>query len=148
MRALALSLTLLFLTACSTTSAVHQAHTRAPGQAYEYAFANQGGDDAEGIAKLDAVIQSHLRDAGLLAPAAAEGRIEVVVKHFYVRSNGARFWAGIMAGRDKIISQVRVLGVDGAQAGDFEVETTNTTAWGTTEGLMKTHAEEIVTRLQ
>lgn len=148
MRALLVSATLLFLAACSTTSAVHQAHTRAPGQSYEYSFTNRGGDDAEGVAKLDAVIQSHLRDAGLLAPASADGKIEVVVKHFYVRSNAARFWAGIMAGRDKIISQVRVLGADGAQLGNFEVETTNTTAWGTTEGLMQKHAEEIVSRLR
>lgn len=148
MRAAIACATLLFLSACSTTSAVHQSHARVAGQAYEYSFANQGGDDQEGIAKLDAVIQSHLRNANLLASGSADGKIEVVLKHFYVRSNGARFWGGIMAGRDKIISQVRILDASGAQVGSFEVETMNATAWGTTDGLMQKHAEEIVTRLR
>jgi hypothetical protein len=147
-RAIFLSAFLLFLAACSTTSTVHQSHARSAGQVYEYSFANEGGDDHEGVAKLNTVIQTHLRDAGLLATGSAEGKIEVVLKHYYVRSNGARFWAGIMAGRDKIISHIRVVGADGSQAGSFEVETTNTSAWGTTEGLMQKHAEEIVARLK
>lgn len=53
-----------------------------------------------------------------------------------------------MAGRDKIISHVRVLDTDGAQLASFEVESTNTTAWGTTGGLHQKHAEEIVLRLK
>ena len=75
-------------------------------------------------------------------------KIDIVLKHYYLRSNGARFWAGIMAGRDKIISRVRVLGVDGAQVGSFDVETTNVSAWGTSGGLMERHADEIVAKLR
>lgn len=145
-RSVALLACVLFLAACSTTSRVHQAHTPVAGQVYAYSFSNQGGDDHEGIATLDSVIQGKLREAGLLAGGASERKIEVVLKHYYVRSNGARFWAGIMAGRDKIISSVRIVGADGAQAGNFEVETTNTTAWGSTDGLMQKHADEIVAR--
>lgn len=137
----------LLLAACSTTSTVHQPHSVIAGQVYAYSFDNEGGDDMEGIAKLDGVIQARLREAGLLA-ADADRKVEVVVKHYYIRSNAARFWAGIMAGRDKIISRIRVLGPDGTQAGSFEVETTNATALGTTDGLMQKHAEEIVSRLQ
>lgn len=138
----------LFLAACSTTSAVHQRHTPAAGQVYAYSFENQGGDDVEGIAKLDGVIQSKLRQAGLLAGGGAERKLEITLKHYYLRSNGARFWAGVMAGRDKIISNVRVVGADGTQAGSFDVETTNVSAWGTSDGLMQKHADEIVARLQ
>lgn len=147
-RSLALLLCLAILAACSTTSIVHQAHAPRAGQVYAYSFDNQGGDDLEGIAELDRTIRSKLREAGLLAGSdEVPMKIDIVLKHYYLRSNGARFWAGIMAGRDKIISQVRVLGADGSQAGSFEVETTNVSAWGTSGGLMEKHAEEIVARL-
>ena len=148
LRTLALAACIALLAACSTTSTVHQSHVPDAGRVYAYSFSNQGGDDAEGAAKLDSVIQGKLRDAGLLAGGAAESKIDIVLKHFYVRSNGARFWAGIMAGRDKIVSDVRVLDAEGKQAGRYEVETTNATAWGTTDGLMDKHAEEIVARLK
>lgn len=147
-RSLALTAGILLLAACSTTSTVHQAHTAPAGQTYAYSFSNQGGDDHDGIKQLDGVIQSHLRQAGLIDAGTDNPRIEIVVKHYYVRSNGARFWAGIMAGRDKIVSNVRVTGADGAQAGNFDVETFNSTAWGTTDGLMQKHAEELVARLK
>jgi hypothetical protein len=148
LRSLALAAGILLLAACSTTSTVHQAYNAPTGQTYSYSFSNQGGDDAEGIARLDGVIQSHLRQAGLIDAGTADPKIEVVLKHYYVRSNGARFWAGIMAGRDKIVSNVRVIGADGKQVGNFEVETFNSTAWGTTDGLMQKHAEELVARLK
>jgi uncharacterized protein DUF4410 len=147
-RLFALSLCLM-LCACSTTSTIHQAPAVAMGQKYQYTFVNHGGDDAEGIATLDATIRSKLRDAGLLAgDGGPSTRLEVVLTHYYMRSGGARFWAGIMAGRDKIASSVRIVGPDGRQAGSFDVESTNTTAWGTSSGLMEKHADEIVARLR
>ena len=145
-RSITLTACVLLLAACSTTSKVHQAHTPVSGQVYAYSFSNQGGDDEAGIATLDGLIQMKLRQAGLLAEDASDHKIEVVVKHYYVRSNGARFWAGIMAGRDKIISNVRIVAADGAQMGSFDVETTNATAYGSSEGLMMKHADEIVAR--
>lgn len=148
-RPLILSVLVLFLAACSTTSTVHQRHApAAAGQVYEYSFENQGGDDAEGIARLDGVIQDRLRQAGLLGGAGAGQKIEVTLRHYYLRSNAGRFWAGIMAGRDKIISDVRIVGSDGAQGGSFQVETTNSTAWGSSDGLMQKHADEIVARMR
>jgi hypothetical protein len=139
---------ILLLTACSTTSTVHQSFRAPNGETYGYSFSNQGGDDHEGIALLDRKIESRLRDAGLLGSEGSASKINVVLKHYYMRSNGARFWAGIMAGRDKIISNISVVGADGVQVGNFEVETFNSTAWGTTDGLMEKHATEIVTRLR
>jgi hypothetical protein len=147
-RNLALALCVLAATACSTTSKLHQAPQLQPGQTYSYSFSNQSGDDPESIASLNAVVQARLREAGLLRAEAGDPKIEVVLKHYYVRSNGARFWAGIMAGRDKIVSNVRVLGPGGATIGNFDVETINVTAWGTSGGLMERHADEIVTRLK
>ena len=148
LRSFALAASILLLAACSTTSTVHQAHSAPAGQTYAYSFSNEGGDDAEGIALLDGVIQSHLREAGLIHAGSGNPKIEVVLKHYSVRSNGARFWAGIMAGRDKIVSSVRVIDANGSQVGNFEVETFNSTAWGTTDGLMQKHAEELVSQLK
>ena len=148
LRTIVLAAAILTTAACSTTSTVRQAAQLQPEQTYAYVFSNQGGDDGEGIARLDGIIQAHLREAGLIHSGEGNPRIEVVVKHYYVRSNGARFAVGIMAGRDKIVSNVRVLGSDGAQVGDFDVETFNSTAFGTTEGLMKKHAAELVSKLK
>ena len=142
----------LFLAACSTTSTVYQplSPQGEAVRAYGYAFENNGGDDLEGIARLDRLIHGRLLQAGLVASggAAPEGSVNIELTHYYVRSNAARFWVGIMAGRDKIVSRVTVLGADGAEIGSFEVETTNISAWGSTEGLMEKHAEEIVSRLR
>lgn len=136
------------LAACSTTSTLHQAPEVVAGRTYTLGFANQGGDDAEGIAALERTIRSRLDAAGLLGSGNDAARLEVTLTHYYVRSNGARFWAGIMAGRDKIISRVRIVGADGRRAGSFDVESTNSTAWGTTDGLHEKHADEIVGRLR
>ena len=81
----------------------------ASARTYAYTFVNEGGDDAEGIARLDSFIQQRLRDARLLADGKGDGRVEVTVTHYYARSDGARAWAGIMAGRDKVASRVGVV---------------------------------------
>ena len=151
---IAVALLGLALAACSTTSTVHQplppTASQVPAHAYAYAFEHHGGDDLEGIDKLDRLIQGRLLQARLVAGIGepSSGRVQVDLIHYYVRSNGARFWAGIMAGRDKIVSEVDVFDDAGRQIGSFEVETTNLSAWGTSEGLMEKHADEIVARLQ
>ena len=122
-RSWAITAGILLLAACTTTSTVHQAHSAPTDQVFAHSFSNQGGADQQGIAQLDGVIQSHLRQAGLIDVGTASPKIEVVVKHYYVRSNGA-------------------------QVGNFDVETFNSTAWGTTDDLMQKHAEELVARLK
>ncbi len=139
----------LALAACSTTSTVLQPGSAPAGLRYRYALDNQAGADAEGRAALDAAIRTALGEAGLLADGGGPaGRIEVTLTHYYMRSGGARFWVGVMAGRDKISSRVRVLDAGGRQVGSFEVESTNATAWGTTGGLMEKHAQELVARVR
>ena len=138
----------LFLAACSTSSMVHQAKPAEAKGPYGYKFENYGGDDQVGIANLDRLIKTTLRDAGVFVPGTEAPRIEITLTHFYVRSNGARFWAGVMAGRDKISSRVRIVDAAGTQIAYFEVESTNATALGSTGGLMEKHANEILSRLQ
>ena len=52
------------------------------------------------------------------------------------------------SGVDLGTAVVDVTAADGAQVGNFDVETFNSTAWGTTDGLMQKHAEELVARLK
>lgn|SRR5690606_660625 len=149
---IALIALMLALVACSTVSTVHQPlpYAAAQGQGYAYAFANSAGDDdPEGVARLDRLIHAGLLKAGLVAASGESpvGRVEVELTHYHVRSNAARFWAGILAGRDKIASRVTVHDAAGAEIGSFDVETTNVSAWGSTQGLMEEHADEIASRL-
>jgi len=116
---------------------------------YQLRVEGHGTEDAAGLAQLEQAIRSELSQKQLLAhPGAEGGTIEVKVTHYYARSNAARFWVGVMAGRDKIISQVRVLNPAGELVGSFQVESTNATAMGSTEGLHRKHAEEIAATLQ
>ena len=140
---------LLSLAACTTTSTVRQPHAPVAGQAYSVAFVSNAGEDLAGIAGLVSVIRGRLRDAGMLATDAGPGpRVEVVLKHYYVRADMVRAVAGMLAGRDRIASQVTVLDGNGTRVGRFDVETTNLSAWGSREALMDRHADEIVSRLR
>ena len=138
------------LAACATTSTVHQPLALAadPDRTYLVSFGTHAGGDTAGMAKLERVILRRLHEAGLLVNGATTGpRIEVAVTHYYLRSDVARHVAGILAGRDRIASRVLVFDGSGAQVGSFDVETTNHSAWGTGDGLMQRHADEIVARL-
>ncbi|WP_158636414.1 DUF4410 domain-containing protein [Luteimonas marina] len=149
----------VLLLSVSLVAAFPAAHAQqddpAPARSYAYAFSNQGGDDADGIARLDSFIQQRLRDANLLATGdgrratgAGDGKVEVTVTHYYARSDGARAWAGVMAGRDKVVSRVRVLDRGGKALDEFEVKSSNATAFGSTAGLHEKHADEIVARVK
>ena len=129
------------LAACPTPGQARDA--AAVGQAYQFKFVNQGGDDVDGIAMLEQKMKRRLSAAGLL-DAGAAGVIDVTLQHYYMRSGGARAWTGIMSGRDKIVSQVRVLGADGAELSSFTVKSTNITAFGSAEGLMDKHVDELL----
>jgi len=141
----------VLLAACSTTSTVQQPRSTSSagtvGEKYRYTFVNEAGAESEGTGDLDAAIRTRMQAAGVLAGDGAPATpVEIAVTQYRMRSGGARFWAGAMAGRDIIRSRVRV--GDGGGDGSFEVETSNITAWGTTGGLLEKHADEIIARLQ
>ncbi|MFO3706716.1 hypothetical protein ACI6Q5_17470 [Xanthomonas codiaei] len=52
-----------------------------------------------------------------------------------------------MAGRDKVKTSVEVKGA-GKTVAAFDVESTISTAWSTSEGVIETHAQEIAERLE
>lgn len=152
MARLALLLLGVMLAACSTTGAGRlppaPAGDLAP-LARAYAFVNATDFDAATVARLDRAVHARLLTAGQVAPAGTDavGRIEVRLTHLYLRSDTARFLAGILAGRDRIASTVTVSAADGTPLGRYEVETRNLSAFGSTQGLIERHAEDIVARL-
>lgn len=145
---IALLLLVLLLSACSTSSRIHQAPAGLQDKSFEYRFTNRGGDNAEGIAELERVIRNQLMVGGFVDQGAPAGTLEITLTHYYVRHGAARALVGIMAGRDKIVSHVRVVDTTGVVLAAFEVESTNSTAWGTTGGLHEKHAEEILGQLR
>ncbi|KAB7762486.1 DUF4410 domain-containing protein [Xanthomonas maliensis] len=147
MRALAIA-SLLLLCACSTNSVVRQSYKADAGTTYVYTLHGNADTDADSLATFRQQLDAKLKAAQLLGTAGAPGArtLDITVTHYYMRSNGARFWAGVMAGRDKMATSIAVKQGDATLAA-FDVESTNATSFGSSGGLMETHAEEIVQRL-
>ena len=62
-----------------------------------------------------------------------------------MRADGARIMAGIFAGTDAIRTLVIVNDTDNTETlGEFSVVSKNSTAWGTTKGLIEGHADKII----
>jgi len=140
----------MLVAGCSTNSVVRQSYKATAAETYWYQIKGNEDTDAESLGMFQRQLDEKLSEAHLRgAEGSADARkMTITIDHYYMRSNGARFWAGIMAGRDKIKSRVEVAGADGKTAARFDVGSTNTSAWGTSEGLVGRHAEEIVERLK
>ena len=147
--ALAMAGTLL-VAGCATNSVVHQNYKASAAETYCYEIQGNEDTDEENLAMLRTQLDAHLAEAQLSGGQAVAGsrKVEIKITHYYVRHNAARILVGIMAGRDKVMSEVTVRGEAGDVVARFDVESTNATAWGTTNGLIGKHADEIVTRLK
>ena len=64
-----------------------------------------------------------------------------------MRHGATRWLVGIMAGRDQILSEVKVKDRGGNTIAEFEVNSTNPTAVVSAHSLLEEHAEEIVDTL-
>lgn len=140
----------LLMAGCSTDSVVRQSYKASATETYWYQVKGNQDTDADSLAMFQRQLDEKLEQARLRGrEGGADARkVTIAIEHYYMRSNGARFWGGIMAGRDKIKSRVDVADASGKTAASFDVESTNATAWGTSEGLVGRHAEEIVERLK
>jgi hypothetical protein len=139
---------LFVLTGCiGTSSQVRSAYAPAAGDKFAYAIENAGGMSAEGLQILDDKLKSELSTGGLLAAASdpAARKVEIRITNYRMRHGAARAMAGIMAGKDNITSDVRILERGtGKLLGQLTVESGNATAVGTSRGLIEGHAREIV----
>jgi hypothetical protein len=76
-------------------------------------------------------------------------KIEILVTDYYMRHGAVRFAVGIFAGVDHILSKVTVrdASTDNSIA-EFDVESKNPSAWGTSRGLIEDHIDQIVKYLK
>lgn len=95
----------------------------------------------------EAKLTSLLKEKGMLSDSPQSNIVNIKFKNYYVRHGATRFFAGIMAGRDQILSDVTVKDPAGNKIAEFEVNSTNPSAWGTSSGLIEDHAEKIVNQI-
>jgi len=140
-------LTLPFaIAACSTSSTVTEPFTAPAAAVYTYSIDRRDMTIA-GLEAMQAALEERLAAAGLLA---SDGRglpLEIRVEEYHMRDPTARVMGGVFAGKDRIVSRVRVVLRDGSSGGEFTVQTGNITVMGSAGGLIDRHAQEIVSRL-
>lgn len=143
-------LSALALAACGTSSQVVQRYTPAAGEQFAYTIENPGGMIPEDLQTLRTSLDGQLRAAGLLAatPSSAQRKVTITIDEYRMRHGAARALVGIMAGKDTIRSTVKVTDANGRVLGSTQVESGNSTALGTTDGLIEGHAEEIANFLR
>jgi hypothetical protein len=134
----------ILITACSTTANIKTAYQFPSNTHFQVQFMPERAMRTRDAAALEQFIKDKLAEAGLLASTPSGHLLGVNVIYYRMRSDAERFWAGIFAGTDLIKSDVQVKAPGGEVLSEFEVETSNTSAWGVTEGYLADHAEKIV----
>jgi hypothetical protein len=150
MRYFILAAVMAVTTGCATNSVMHSSKSVPDAQTYTYTIDRTEEMSVAGLDEfrqsLDAALgEAHLRVREGAADVPAN--VTIAIDNYYMRHGAARALVGIIAGRDNIRSTVTVRKADGEQVAHFEVESTNSTAWGTSSGLIEKHAQEIVDRL-
>lgn len=136
----------LALSACGTTSQVRNSYAYAPTDRFVYEVVNTDGMSDEGVGILKARIDSLLGARGQRATGAEPDvkKVTIEITNYYMRHGAARALVGIMAGKDSIKSEVKIIDAAGKVLGQIDIDSKNATAWGTSRGLIEGHADEIV----
>lgn len=134
------------LAGCGTSGNVRKQYSHASSDRFAYEVSNTGDMSVEGLVFLRARLDATLAALGRLAidhdPSAKKVMIEIT--SYRMRNGATRALFGIMAGRDNIHSTVKVLDPAGDVIGETEISSGNSTAWGTSQGLIEGHADAIV----
>lgn len=136
---------------CSTAGNVQRAYRPAPGDTISYVIIPKAEVSDEALAILRSELDGELRASGLLAagPADARKAVEISITSYRMRHGATRAMVGIMAGSDNMQSSVVVTDkASGAVVGQFSVQSKNSTAWGTSRGMIADHAGKIVEYLR
>ncbi len=155
MRVISLAFALLsslLLAACIGTSLrVNAPYQPSPGQKLTYELVDKAQTSEEALTIMRERLNEELEAAGLLAKGAdaSTRAVEIVVTNYFMRHGAARFWGGVFAGTDNIVTTVVVKDAKTqAVVSKFEAESKNPTAWATSRGLIQGHADKIVNYLK
>ena len=146
---LALSGLLVILVGCGSTMKVTKEYQPSATDLFSYdiQYNESVVVPEEAIVIMKNRIESELGKRNLLAPSNSlnSKRIEIIFNNYTMRGGVARFGGGIFAGTDIIDTLILVKTDDGhVILSEFVVESTNNTAWGTSQGLIEGHADKIV----
>lgn len=141
-----------FLAGCAGTSAIVQSEYRlAQGEKLKLQLSAPPTASEEGMAILRERLTTQLSSNALLAGASdtSSRTVEVTVTNYYMRHGATRALVGIMAGADNVQSTVKVKDFStGKILSEFNVESKNPSAWGTSRGMLEEHADKIVETLK
>jgi len=141
----------LFITGCSTTARVQSDYKLVAGEKLDLKVSAPPSATQEALQIFNARLTSQLSNSGLLAGPSDSSVLvlDVEVTNYSMRHGAARAMLGILAGSDNIQSTVRIKDrSNGAVLSQFTVESSNSTAWGTSRGTIEDHADKIVETLR
>lgn len=141
------------LSGCATSAIVQSEYRLVQGEKFKFELNTPPDASEEGVTILRERLISRLSTSDLLSTesdASSRSRIlEVNVTNYRMRHGAARAMVGIMAGADNILSTVRIKDqTTGEVLSKFIVESKNSTAWGTSSGMIEDHADKIVETLK
>lgn len=146
-----LIVTCTLLAGCGTAAKVQTDYRMTKGEKFKLQLTALPAITEEGMQILRDRLTMQLSNGGLLAPAAdmSARTIEVAVTNYTMRHGAARAMLGVLAGSDTIQSTITIKDLaTGKVLSDFAVESNNSTAWGTSRGLIEEHADKIVDTLR
>lgn len=151
MKRILVAITLMLLAGCATTAQIQSQYRLAQGEKLKLQVIAPPSATEEALRIFNERLTAQLSSSGLLAaPSDASARnLEVAVTNYTMRHGAARAMLGIMAGSDTMQSTVKIKDqTTGSVLSEFAVESTNSTAWGTSKGMIEDHADKIVETLK
>ena len=104
----------------------------------------------DGLEILRSRIEQQLRAKGRLAnkPADAQEKVEINITRYKMRSDTERILLGILAGTDNMRSTIIIKDKKlNKIISEFKIKSSNSSAWGTSRGMIEDHADKIVNYL-
>jgi t-SNARE complex subunit (syntaxin) len=151
MKRFLVTIILILLAGCATTAQIQSQYRLAQGEKLKLQVTAPPAAAEEALQIFKERLTAQLLSNGLLAaPSDASARnLEVAVTNYTMRHGAARAMLGIMAGSDNMQSTVKIKDqTTGSVLSEFTVESTNSTAWGTSKGMIEDHADKIVETLK
>ena len=140
-------LSLLAISACSTSMQIETSYTYIEGEKFKYEVTNKALVQAKDLDVFRTRLDKQLMATDQLANSAKNDavQVEITITSYKMRSDAARMLLGIFAGTDEMVSNIRVRNsADNTLKAEFEVVSRNATAWGTSDGMIKDNADQIV----
>ena len=140
----------IFLSGCSTSMKIEEPYTPQKGSLLEYEILLENNISKQGLEIFRSRINQKLNERGRLAnsPVEAKEKVEIKITEYRMRHGATRAMLGIFAGTDSMKSTVIIKDKkSNKKISEFQVQSGNATAWGTSRGMIQDHADQIVTYL-